>query len=330
MDGLTDRLLANMPGGLDTGSSVIGGIGAGSVIRSAQQTLKNAIGCVGTGLHSGRRIALRLLPAEPGSGIVFRRVDGAGVEIPARHDLVADTRLCTVLTHPDHPEMRIGTVEHVMAALAGSGIDNAVVELDGPEVPILDGSAEPFMFLIACAGVAVQDAALAAIEILRPVRVQDGESFAELRPTGMPGLAMACSIAFAAPAIGRQACSLVLSPDAFRTELARARTFTLAAEVDGLRAAGLALGGSLDNAVVVDHDRILNPGGLRAPDEFVRHKMLDAVGDLALAGAPLMGRFVSHRGGHGMNNKVLRALFADPTAWRVATPALPEWMSVAA
>ena len=331
MDGLTDRLLTEMPGGMTTaGSGMNGGIGIKPATRTTQQTLRTTIGCVGTGLHSGARVALRLLPGGPGTGIVFRRTDHPTLDIQARYDLVADTRLCTVLVHPDHPELRIGTVEHVMAALAASGIDNAVVELDGPEVPILDGSAEPFSFLIACAGIAVQDAPLPAIEILRPVRVEDGASFVELRPGGMPGLTLACSIAFAAPAIGRQACTLVLSAESFRAELARARTFTLAAEIEGLRAAGLARGGSLDNAVVVDNERVLNPGGLRTPDEFVRHKMLDAVGDLALAGAPLIGRFVSHRGGHTLNNKVLRALFADPTAWRRTTPAVSHWMSAAA
>jgi len=202
-----------------------------------------------------------------------------------------------------------------MAALAGCGIDNVIVELDGPEPPVLDGSAAPLVFLLDCAGIVEQDASRSAIEIRRTVRVTDGDAFAELRP-GTGGLDMALSIDFAAAAIGRQALSLHLDTMSFRHELARARTFGLLEEVDQLRAAGLGMGGSLDNAVVVDQARVLNPAGLRMPDEFARHKLLDAVGDLALAGAPLIGRFVAHRSGHALNNRLLRALFADRTAWR--------------
>ena len=231
-------------------------------------------------------------------------------DIPARFDRVVDTRLATVLG--SMTDARIGTVEHVMAALAGCGIDNAVVEVDGPEPPILDGSAAPFVFLLDCAGIVAQDAPRPTIEVRRPVRVSDGDAFAELRPPArQPGLDMAMSIDFAAAAIGRQALSLRLTPESFRRELARARTFTLAEEIDQLRAAGLAQGGSLDNAVVVDQARVLNPAGLRMPDEFVRHKLLDAVGDLALAGAPLRGRFIAHRSGHALNNRLLQALFAE-------------------
>ena len=205
-------------------------------------------------------------------------------------------------------------------ALAGCGVDNVLVELDGPEPPVLDGSAAHFVFLLECAGITPQDVPRSSIEIRRPVRVSDGDAFAELRP-GSDALDMALSIDFAAAAIGRQALSLRLTPDNFRHELARARTFALADEIDQLRAAGLARGGSLDNAVVVDQARILNPAGLRAPDEFVRHKLLDAVGDLALAGAPLRGRFVAHRSGHTLNNRLLHALFADCAAWREVVPA---------
>ncbi|MDE2574362.1 MAG: UDP-3-O-acyl-N-acetylglucosamine deacetylase [Rhodospirillales bacterium] len=286
------------------------------MIATPQRTLKASIGCVGIGLHSGRKIALTLHPAPIGSGIVFRRSD-MGVEIPARFDHVVETRLCTVLARPDRPEARIATVEHVMAALAGCGISNAVVEIDGPEVPILDGSAASFVFLIDCAGILVQDAAAPVIEILRPVRVTQGDAMVELRPAPF-GFDMALSIDFAAAAIGRQALSLRLSAESFRGELARARTFTLASEIASLRAAGLALGGSLENAVVVDEARVLNPAGLRMPDEFVRHKLLDAVGDLALAGAQLRGRFIGHRAGHALNNQLLRALFADDANWAIA------------
>lgn len=286
-----------------------------------QHTLKSAIDCVGIGLHSGRRVRLALLPAPAGSGIVFRRTD-LGRDIPADYRHVADTRLCTLLGLADDPAVRVGTVEHVMAALIGAGVHNAVVALDGLEVPILDGSADGFLFLIDCAGIAAQDEMAACIEVLRRVRVADGDAFAELRPAAF-GLDMALSIAFDAAAIGRQALTLRLTPETFRAELARARTFTVAGDVEQLRAAGLALGGSLDNAVVVDGARVLNPGGLRMADEFVRHKLLDAVGDLALAGAPLRGRFVAHRSGHALNNRLLRALFADAANWRLAPPPVP-------
>jgi UDP-3-O-[3-hydroxymyristoyl] N-acetylglucosamine deacetylase len=281
-----------------------------------QRTLKAPIGCVGVGLHTGRRASLNFRPAAPDHGIVFRRTD-LSVDFPARFDRVVDTTLSTVLGL-QHGNARIGTVEHVMAALSGCGIDNVLVEIDGPEVPILDGSAAPYVFLLDCAGSVEQDAPRSGIEVRRPVRVTDGDAFVELRPAnpGMSGLDMALSIDFAAAAIGRQALSLRLTPESFRHELARARTFTLAEEVDQMRAAGLAQGGSLDNAVVVDQARVLNPAGLRMPDEFARHKLLDAVGDLALAGAPLHGRFVAHRSGHALNNRLLRALFADASAWR--------------
>ncbi len=284
-----------------------------------QQTLKAPIGCVGVGLHCGRRVNLAFKPAPVGHGIVFRRTD-LGIEVPARFDRVVDTRLATVLGDGD---ARIGTVEHVMAALAGCGIDNAIIELDGPEPPALDGSAAPFVFLLDCAGVITQDAPRAAIEIRNPIRVTDGDAFAEFRPPvpGVAGLDMALSIDFAAVAIGRQALSLRLTPETFRHELARARTFALAEEIHQLRDAGLALGGSLENAVVVDQARVLNLAGLRMPDEFVRHKLMDAVGDLALAGAPLHGRFIAHRTGHTLNNRLLQALFADRSAWRQVVPA---------
>jgi UDP-3-O-[3-hydroxymyristoyl] N-acetylglucosamine deacetylase len=283
-----------------------------------QQTLKAPISCVGVGLHQGHRASLTFRPAPVDHGIVFRRTD-IGVNIPARFDRVVDTRLATVIADDD---ARIGTIEHVMAALAGYGIDNAVVEVDGPEPPILDGSASPFVFLLDCAGVVAQEAPRAKIAIVRPVRVSDGDAFAELRPAGpgTAGLDMALSIDFPAVAIGRQALSLRLTPDTFRHELARARTFTLAQEIDQLRAAGLARGGSLENAVVVDQARVLNVAGLRMPDEFVRHKLLDAGGDLALAGAPLHGRFVAHRSGHTLNHRLLQALFADRSAWQEITP----------
>lgn len=286
-----------------------------------QRTIGKSIFCVGVGLHSGRKTNLALHPLPAGSGIVFRRTDldpaKGPTDIPARFDHVVDTRLCTVIGHPSRPECRVGTIEHLMAALAGFGIDNALIEIDAAEVPILDGSSADFAFLIECAGVAEQhDETMTEIEVLRTVRVEHGEAFAELRPNAF-GFDMAMTIEFAAQAIGRQAYSMRLSPEAFRGELADCRTFTQVQEVQAMQAAGLALGGSLDNAIVVDGAKILNPNGLRRPDEFVRHKLLDAVGDLALAGAPLRARFVGHRTGHALNNKLLRALFAEDANWRL-------------
>lgn len=300
-----------------------------------QHTLKAPIGCVGTGLHSGQRVSLTLRPGEPDSGIRFVRTD-LGAVLPAQFDCVTDTKFCTVLGTED-PPASIGTIEHLMAAAAGCGVDNLIVEVDGPELPILDGSAAPFVFLLDCAGIVAQPVPRAAIEVLRPVRVEDGAAFAELRPRSaqpaVPGgtrsLEMALSIEFAAAAIGRQAFSLTLTPGSFRRELAQARTFVEADAIEYLRGAGLSRGGSLANAIVVDAARVLNPGGLRLPDEFVRHKLLDAVGDLALAGAPILGRFVAHRSGHTLNNRLLRALFAARGAWRVIGAEAPALRAAA-
>lgn len=284
-----------------------------------QNTLANAIGCVGVGLHSGARVTLRLVPAPIGHGLVFRRTD-LETDIPARYDHVTDTRLCTVLSKG---AARVGTVEHLMAALAACGVTNLLIEVDGPELPAMDGSSEPFLFLIECAGICEQNAPAPIVEVTQIVRVADGESFAELRPNPVDAFDLSLSIEFAAGAIGRQARSIRLSHASFRQDLARARTFTLRSEIEALQAAGLARGGSLDNAVVVDGETVLNPGGLRSPDEFVRHKLLDAVGDLALlghGGVYLRGRMVAHRTGHALNNRLLRALFANPQAWRMAEP----------
>jgi UDP-3-O-[3-hydroxymyristoyl] N-acetylglucosamine deacetylase len=285
-----------------------------------RRTLKTPIGCVGIGLHSGRRVSLTLRPAAAGTGIVFRRTD-IGIEIPALFDHVMDTRLCTALGTEDSAQHRIGTIEHVMAALAGLGVTDAVVEVDGPEVPILDGSAVPFLFLLDCAGLVTLGPAAPVIEVLRPVRVEDATgAFAELRPAVLPGFEASLEIDFPATAIGRQTLGLRVTAGSFREELADARTFTLAEDVARLRAIGLAQGGSLANAVVVDGPLVVNPGGLRRPDEFVRHKLLDVVGDLALAGGAIHGRFSGSRSGHALNNRLLRALFADRAAWRRLEP----------
>ncbi|WP_337877095.1 UDP-3-O-acyl-N-acetylglucosamine deacetylase [Elioraea sp.] len=284
-----------------------------------QRTLRAPIGCTGVGLHSGRKVALTLRPAAENSGIVVVRTDLAGgpVAIPARWDHVVDTRRCTVLGHAGRPETHVGTVEHLLAALAGSGIDNAVIEVDGPEIPVMDGSAAPFVFLIECAGVAVQDAPRRVIEILRPVRVEEGDAAIALLPDPSPWLGLEMEIEFASAAIRRQSRAVRLAPGVFKAELARARTFGFVEEIEALREAGLARGGSLANAVVLRGATVLNAGGLRYADEFVRHKLLDAVGDLALAGHRLRGKVVARRAGHRLNNRLLQALFADPGSHRL-------------
>ena len=279
-----------------------------SVDHAAQKTLKSAIHCRGVGLHSGVKVGMRLCPAAPDTGVVFRR-DGAS--IAAVWSNVVDSTLNTTLSNGEGT--KIGTVEHLLAAFSGCEVDNVVVELDGPEVPIMDGSAEPFVFLIDCAGLVEQDVPRRAIKVLRPITVAEGSKSASLLP--QDGFSMTVEIDFASRAISRQDIDVVLDAATFKNEIARARTFGFLHEVDRMRAAGLARGGSLENAVVVSGDTVLNEGGLRFGDEFVRHKVLDAIGDLALAGAPLLGAYRSVRGGHRLNHAVLSALMADPSAW---------------
>ena len=278
-----------------------------------RKTLKTGATLKGVGLHGGQHVTLSLEPAPVRAGIQFVRVD-VPIEqqmIPARYDLVTDTRLCTKLTN-EHG-VSVGTVEHVMAALAGCGITDALIVLDGPEVPIMDGSSSPFVEAIAEAGVEIFAEAPAAIRIVKPVRIEDGDKWAELLPADR--FEMEFKIDFADPAIGQQAHAMRLTNGAFFTELSNCRTFGHMHEVEALRSMGLARGGSLQNAIVVDQGRVLNPEGLRRPDEFVRHKMLDAVGDLALAGAPIIGLYRGEKAGHEMTNKLLHALFAQPDAW---------------
>jgi UDP-3-O-[3-hydroxymyristoyl] N-acetylglucosamine deacetylase len=281
-----------------------------------QTTLKRETTLVGMGLHSGRPARVRLRPATEG-GIRFRRVDVADRDnlIPARWDRVTDTRLCTLLSN--EAGVSVGTVEHLMAALAGAGITHAEIEIDGPEVPIMDGSALRFVRAILQAGLAPVPGPLEAIRVLQPVRDVQGDVVAELSPAD--ALSIDFEIDFADAAIGRQARRLTMENGAFLHELADCRTFCRREEVEAMRAAGLALGGSLDNAVVVDGARVLNPGGLRRADEFVRHKMLDALGDLALAGAPILGAYRGVRAGHGATNRLLRRLFATPGAYERVT-----------
>jgi UDP-3-O-[3-hydroxymyristoyl] N-acetylglucosamine deacetylase len=290
--------------------------------------LGRSVSCDGIGLHSGDPVSLTIRPAAIDTGIVFRRLD-AGVEIRAIWSNTIDSALRSVLSNREG--VTVDTIEHLMAALAGSGIDNAIVELDGPEVPILDGSAAPFLAMIDRAGTRPQDAALRAIKVLKPIRVACGGASAELLPDH--GFSMSFEIDFDTPLIRRQDLALTIEADTFRTELSRARSFCLFDEIERMKAAGLARGGSLDNAVVIDGDRVMNTGGLRYADEPVRHKLLDAVGDLYLAGGPLVGHFRGHRSGHALTRRLLVELFSDPHAWcettiaATAEFAAPGWQN---
>lgn len=271
---------------------------------------------------------MTLHPAAADTGIVFRQT-GSRAEIRANWANTTESPLCTVLSNGEG--IRIGTIEHLMAALAGTAIDNAVVELDGPEVPIMDGSAAPFLFLIECAGTVAQDMPRRAIKVLKPVSVGEDGATAALSPDH--GFSMSFEIDFDNPLIRRQDITLLFDAETFKTELSRARTFGLLDEVDRLRAAGFVRGGSLDNAVVVGRDHVLNIGGLRYADEFVRHKLLDAFGDLYLAGGPLVGCFRGVRSGHAHTKRLLAALFADNDAWccttlsRPVDPGRRQWQS---
>ncbi|MCB9985227.1 MAG: UDP-3-O-acyl-N-acetylglucosamine deacetylase [Micavibrio sp.] len=278
-----------------------------------QHTVQNIVTLCGVGLHSGAETVLRIKPAVVSSGVVFVRVDVSGKNnvVPARWDRVVDTRLCTVVGNEDG--VTVGTIEHLMAALAACGVDNAVIELDGPEVPIMDGSSEPFIDAILDAGLSVQTAARRAIKILKEVSVRDGDKIAVLTP-GI-GSRYSIEIDFSHPEIGRQSAEIDMFSGDFIGKIAEARTFGFLHEVNALRAMGLALGGSLDNAIVLDTDSVMNPEGLRCSNEFARHKVLDAVGDLYIAGGPIVGQFKASKPGHNMNNLVLRELFSRPDAW---------------
>lgn len=284
-----------------------------------QATLATPARFTGAGLHSGQPARMTIHPAPAGHGIVFRRVDltadGAGALIPARWDNVVPSQLCTLLQ--GQGGATVSTVEHVMAALSGTGIHNALIDIDGPEIPILDGSSAPFVAGILAAGIRVSSEPLRAIRVLKTVEVHDGAGFARLSPADH--LEMEFAIDFADAAIGRQEKALDLANGAFQRELMDSRTFCRQSDVERMKASGLALGGTYFNAVVVDGERVLSPGGLRHQDEPVRHKMLDAVGDLALAGAPLLARYTGNRAGHAMTNRLLRTMFATPGAWEWVT-----------
>jgi UDP-3-O-[3-hydroxymyristoyl] N-acetylglucosamine deacetylase len=278
-----------------------------------QHTLARPAPIEGIGLHSGLAVRGAIRPAPANAGIAFVRTDLAGDNrVPAHAEAVTQTRLGTVIANAAGAQ--VSTVEHLMSALAGLGVDNAVVELDGPEAPIFDGSAKPFVDLIEAAGLSAQAAARAAIEVLEPIEIVDRDKRAGLYPADR--FEMAFEIDFPTAAIGAQMVDLVVDPDTFRREIAPARTFGFLHEVEALRKMGLARGGSMENCLVIDGDALVNPEGLRFPDEFVRHKVLDALGDLYLLGAPLIARFESVRGGHELNNALARALIARPKAWR--------------
>lgn len=279
-----------------------------------QATLRKTATFTGVGLHTGRLTRVAILPQAANVGIWFRRTDlDDAPMIPARYDLVPQSRLCTKLVAEDGTE--VSTVEHIMAALIGSGIHNALIEVDGPELPILDGSAAPFVRAILDAGIQRQAAPIHALEVLKTVRAEDGDAWAELSPSAC--LEMDYTIDFDDKAIGYQRRIANLANGRFVRELCDSRTFCRRADVEMMHQAGLALGGTYDNAVVVDGEAVLSPGGFRHADEAVRHKMLDALGDLALAGAPILGCYTGFRSGHMVTNQLLRTLFATPGAVRL-------------
>jgi len=282
-----------------------------------QRTLKNVIRATGVGLHTGDKVYLTLHPAEPDTGIVFRRTDlDPVVEIEAKAENVGDTKLSTTLMNGD---VRVSTVEHLMSAFAGLGIDNLIVDVSGPEVPIMDGSASPFVFLLQSAGIREQDAAKKFIRVTRDVTIQQDDKAVTFKP--FDGFKVNFEIDFDHPVFKTQVltASVDFSSTSFVKEVSRARTFGFMHEFEYLRSVGLARGGSFENAIVVDDLKILNEDGLRYEDEFVKHKILDAIGDLYLLGNSLIGEFSAHKSGHALNNTALRALIADTDAWEVVT-----------
>lgn len=285
-----------------------------------QRTLKNTIRCTGIGLHGGEKIYLSLRPAPENTGIVFHRTDLGGALVHAKVENVVHTHLCTTIANADG--VRVSTVEHLLAAFSGLGVDNAFVDLDGPEVPIMDGSAAPFVFLIQCAGIVEQKLPRRWIRIKRPVSVRDGEKKASFRPG--EGFHVSFLIDFDHPMLNQQGAQLEVTENTFIKEVSRARTFGFLKEVETLKSKGLARGGSLDNAIVIGDFRILNEGGLRYENEFVRHKMIDAIGDLYLLGYPILGHFKGIRSGHALNNLLLRKLLAKEGAWEFVEGAAPQ------
>ena len=287
-----------------------------------QRTLKNSVHATGVGLHTGERVDLTLRPAPANSGIIFRRVDLSPVaEIRAEALAVHDTRLSTCL---EANGARVATIEHLMSACAGLGVDNAYVDLSSAEVPIMDGSAGTFIFLLQSAGIVEQSAAKKFIRIKKTVEVKDGDKWVRFEPFN--GYKLSFTINFTHPvfATTKQNVTVDLGEHSYIKEVSRARTFGFMQDVEAMRAQGLALGGNLDNAIVMDEYRIINPDGLRFDDEFVKHKVLDAIGDLYLLGHPLIGAFSGYKSGHALNNALLRALLADEQAWEFVTFGKPE------
>lgn len=282
-----------------------------------QRTIKNVIRATGVGLHSGEKVFLTLRPATPDTGIVFRRVDlDPVVEIPAAGHLVTETTLCTGLSQG---AANVQTVEHLMSALAGLGVDNLYIELSAAEVPIMDGSSGPFVFLLQSAGVVEQDAPKRFIRVLEPVEVREGDKIARFEP--YDGFKLDFTIAFDHPAIplAQSRAEVEFSTEAYIREVSRARTFGFMRDLEYMRERNLGLGGSMDNAIVLDEFRVLNDDGLRYANEFVRHKILDAVGDLYLAGHPILGLFKGYKSGHALNNKLVRALLEQRSAWETVS-----------
>jgi UDP-3-O-[3-hydroxymyristoyl] N-acetylglucosamine deacetylase len=278
-----------------------------------QRTLKEPVRTTGIGLHTGVKVEITLRPAPPDTGIVFRRMDlDPPAELKADPYLVTDTRLCSML---ESGPAKVSTVEHLMSALAGLGIDNALVDLTGPEIPILDGSSAPFVFLLQSAGIVEQDAPKRYVRITHPIEVRDGDKWARLTPHN--GFKVEFTIDFKHPVFEKsgKTISIDFAETAYAKEVARARTFGFMHEVEALRNSGLALGGSLDNAIVMDEYRVLNVEGLRYEDEFVKHKVLDAIGDLYLLGYPIIGAFEAYKSGHALNNALLRELLQHQEAW---------------
>lgn len=289
--------------------------------HALQRTLKNRISCTGVGLHSGVAVSMTLRPAAPNTGIVFQRTDtapGTG-RVPARWDRIHSGVLCTTLGNEQGTT--VGTVEHLMAALAGCGIDNASVELNGPEVPVMDGSAAPFVLLVECAGTVTQEAPRRYLRVLKRIDVADGDRSMSLQPA--EEFRVRFEIDFDSPAVARQTCLVRITERSFKEDVGGARTFGFAEDVQALRDNGFGRGGTLENAVIVDGDTVLNEGGLRFDDEFVRHKVLDCVGDMYLAGGPMLAEVGGVRSGHSLSHRLLNALFADEAAWRFETFVTP-------
>ncbi len=292
-----------------------------------QRTLKNVIRATGVGLHTGDKVYLTLRPAAPNTGIVFRRVDlDPAVEVPARSEYVGDTRLSTTL---ENDGVKISTVEHLMSAFAGLGVDNAYVDLTAGEVPIMDGSAGPFVFLIQSAGIEEQEVAKQFIRITKKIEINEGDKWVRFDP--LDGFKVSFAIDFDHPIFNNitQRASVDFSTTSFVKEVSRARTFGFMQDLEALRDAGLARGGSLDNAIVMDSYHILNDDGLRYEDEFVKHKILDAIGDLYLLGHPLIGAFSAYKSGHELNNQLLRTLVHDRSAWELVSFDDPEVAPIA-